>query len=107
MIKPLNYQKKAIPTSKGWVYKGELLKSKHFSDEDIAEYMANQEVVPVHASPKPEMLREAPANDTALEDMTPRELNEITTQLDPTPKKKKASTKASTKKKSAKTTLAE
>lgn len=90
MITPPKYAPNAIPTRKGWVSpKGELLVSRKFTAEQIDEFYGVSpvqitEVTPVvEPAPRdghPEMLVEAPVNNTSLNDMTKRELKDLAEQ---------------------------
>jgi hypothetical protein len=76
MIQPPKWCKDAVPTTKGWVKNGELLVSRKISQSDIDEFNGVS-VVPVVEEvqhEEPQMLNEAPANNTSLQDMTKREL---------------------------------
>ena len=55
-ISPPNYQKDAIPTTRGWTHPrtGELLVSMKLTEEAINEYLG--------IKPEPMMLKEAPTN---------------------------------------------
>ena len=96
MIKAPNWQPNATPTASGWVHKGELIKSQRISESDINAYNGAA----------PTLLQEAPSNNKSIDDMSKREINELSSHYDTeTPKKKKSIFKR--KKKSTKKTLSE
>lgn len=55
-ISPPNYQRDAIPTTRGWIHPrtGELLVSRKMSEAAVNEYLG--------IKPEPQMLKEAPTN---------------------------------------------
>jgi len=65
-MQPPNYQRDAIPTTRGWVHPrtGELLVSRKISEAAIDEYLG--------IAPEPQMLKESPTNfaETKAELMT-------------------------------------
>lgn len=71
MIKAPNWQPNAVPTPRGWVYKGELIKSQKISEADIAAYNNGTTT----------MLTEAPSNKS-MDNMSERELHELTSHHD-------------------------
>jgi len=80
-IQPPKWAKGAVPTSRGWVRNGEVLVSKKFSQKQIDEFWGVETAAPVESveapvveEPAPQMLREAPVNNTSLDDMTKAEL---------------------------------
>ena len=76
-ILPPNYQKDAIPTTRGWTHPrtGELLVSMKLTEEAINEYLG--------IKPEPTMLKEAPTNfeeakvELMKEDNLPSEYQEM------------------------------
>ena len=56
MIKAPNWQPNATPTTSGWVYKGELIKSQRISESDINAYNGVA----------PTLLQEAPSKITIV-----------------------------------------
>ena len=77
-ISPPNYQKDAVPTSRGWTHPrtGELLKAQKFSEQQISEYNGAPEEK-VEQQTQPEMLVEAPVSGRSLEEMTKLELEAL------------------------------
>jgi len=81
-IQPPKWAKGAVPTSRGWVRNGEVLVSKKFSQKQIDEFWGVETATAVEQIVEPEpvvqeapqMLREAPVNNTTLEDMTKADL---------------------------------
>ena len=74
MIKPPNYRKDAVISSRGWKNPGtgELLVARRFTKEDIALYNSGG------SQPAGVMdLREAPANNKAVYNMPAEELQEL------------------------------
>ena len=77
-ISPPNYQKDAIPTTRGWTHPrtGELLVSMKLTEEAINEYLG--------VKPEPVMLTEAPTNfeeakvELMTDDTLPSEYQEMT-----------------------------
>ena len=77
-ISPPNYQKDAIPTTRGWTHPrtGELLVSMKLTEDAINEYLG--------IKPEPMMLKEAPTNfeeakvELMTEDNLPSEYQEMT-----------------------------
>ena len=77
-ISPPNYQKDAIPTTRGWTHPrtGELLVSIKLTEEAINEYLG--------IKPEPMMLKESPTNfeeakvELMTEDNLPSELEDMT-----------------------------
>ena len=77
-MKPPNYQKDAIPTTRGWTHPrtGELLVSIKLTEEAINEYLG--------IKPEPMMLKESPTNfeeakvELMTEDNLPSELEDMT-----------------------------
>ena len=73
-ISPPNYQKDAIPTTRGWTHPrtGELLISRPMSQSAIDEYLG--------VSPEPQMLKESPTNfeEAKVELMTEDNLESMT-----------------------------
>ena len=75
---PPNYQKDAIPTTRGWTHPrtGELLVSIKLTEEAINEYLG--------IKPEPMMLKESPTNfeeakvELMTEDNLPSELEDMT-----------------------------
>ena len=81
IIKAPNWCKDAVPSSRGWVNPttGEVYVSTRFSQEQLDEYNAAQNPTPKRTR-KPQVLREAPVNNTALEDMSDTDLDALTEQ---------------------------
>ena len=81
MIQAPNWCKHAVPTERGWVdpNTGETLVSGKISQHLIDEWhgVPAEPSMPAGWQPQPEVLNEAPANDTALEDMTKTELEAL------------------------------
>ena len=77
-ISPPNYQKDAIPTSRGWTHPrtGELLVSRPFSQAEINEYM--------NVEPEIQMIKESP---TTMEETVNEYSNTIQYDLDTMSKK--------------------
>lgn len=75
MIKAPNWQKDAIPTTRGWTHPktGELLVSRRISKEEIREYLEGSDEGNV------KYLTEAPLN-ISPEEMTDRQLEEYNNQ---------------------------
>jgi hypothetical protein len=96
MIKAPNWQPNATPTTSGWVHKGELIKSQRISESDINAYNGVA----------PTLLQEAPSNNKSMEDMSKREINELSSHHDVAAPKKKKSL-FGRKKKTTKKTLSE
>ena len=77
-MQPPNYQKDAIPTTRGWTHPrtGELLVSIKLTEEAINEYLG--------IKPEPMMLKESPTNfeeakvELMTEDNLPSELEDMT-----------------------------
>ena len=77
-MSPPNYQRDAIPTTRGWTHPrtGELLISRPMSQSAIDEYLG--------VSPEPQMLKESPTNfeeakaELMTEDNLPSELEKMT-----------------------------
>ena len=77
-ISPPNYQRDAIPTTRGWVHPrtGELLVSRKISEAAIDEYLG--------ITPEPQMLKESPTNfeeakvELMTEDNLPSEYQDMT-----------------------------
>ena len=73
-MQPPNYQRDAIPTTRGWVHPrtGELLVSRKMSEAAINEYLG--------IKPEPQMLKEAPTNfeEAKVELMTENNLESMT-----------------------------
>tara|TARA_Y200000002_G_scaffold197620_1_gene163227 strand:- start:186 stop:521 length:336 start_codon:yes stop_codon:yes gene_type:complete len=77
-ISPPNYQRDAIPTTRGWTHPRtrELLISRPMSQSAIDEYLG--------VSPEPQMLKESPTNfeeakeELMVEDNLPSELEKMT-----------------------------
>ena len=73
-MQPPNYQKDAIPTTRGWTHPrtGELLISRPMSQSAIDEYLG--------VSPEPQMLKESPTNfeEAKVELMTEDNLESMT-----------------------------
>ena len=80
-ISPPNWCKQAVPTERGWMdpNTGEILVSGKISQHLIDEWygVPAEPSMPTGWQPAPEVLNEAPANDTALEDMTKTELEAL------------------------------
>jgi hypothetical protein len=68
MIQAPNWQKNATPTTRGWVFNGELIKSQKISEADIKAFNA--------APGTTVSLNEAPSYK-AVEVMSKQELNEL------------------------------
>ena len=94
MIKPPNHCRNATATTRGWVYRGELLVSRRFTVEQVSEYNGTSK-----AAPQP--LNEAPANHKAIDEMAVQEIQELNAHYglddDGTPTKKKKKSKKSKK----------
>jgi len=74
-LTPPNWCQNAVPTRRGWVdpQTGELLKSTRISDIDLQEYRDRN-------VSKPQVLTEAPPNNTSLDAMSSTELDALSEQ---------------------------
>lgn len=81
MIKAPNWCKNAIPTNKGWEdpVTGEVYVSARFTQQQLDEYNEAQNPKPKRTS-KPQVLREAPVNNTSIEDMNETDLDALSEQ---------------------------
>lgn len=81
IIKAPNWCKDAVPSSRGWVNPttGEVYVSTRFSQEQLDEYNAAQNPT-LKRTRKAQVLREAPVNNVALEDMSDDDLDALTEQ---------------------------
>ena len=87
-ISPPNYQKDAIPTTRGWTHPrtGELLKAQKLSEQQIAEYHGNNVVAtaPVTLTESPTTEEEFAAEHIEVDynDMTKSQLVELAAEYD-------------------------
>ena len=81
-IKAPNWCSNAIPTARGWEdpVTGEVYQSARFTQEQLAEYNEAQNPKPKRRTRKTQVLREAPVNNTALEDMSDDDLDALSEQ---------------------------
>jgi len=81
MIKAPNWCSNAIPTARGWEdpVTGEVYVSARFTQEQLDEYNAAQNPKPKRTR-KARVLREAPVNNTSLEDMSEDDLDALSEQ---------------------------
>jgi len=81
MIKAPNWCSNAIPTARGWEdpVTGEVYVSARFTQEQLAEYNEAQNPK-LKRTRKPKVLREAPVNNTSLDDMSDDDLDALSEQ---------------------------